>query len=483
MRRIKGLMAPSAVCGAGIDATGMSGPRKLYVKSFGCQMNVYDSHRMADLLASEGFTEAARVEDADLVILNTCHIREKAADKVYSELGRIRALKQAAARDGRRLTIAVAGCVAQAEGEEIIRRAPAVDLVVGPQNYHRLPGLLARAEREGAVVDTEFPVEDKFDLLKAPSRDAIRARGVSAFVTVQEGCDKFCTFCVVPYTRGAEMSRPVAKIIAEVARLADAGVREVTLIGQNVNAYHGEGPDGRPWTLGRLLARIAEVPGIARLRYTTSHPCDMDPSLIAAHRDLPGLMPYLHLPVQSGSDRILAAMNRRHRRTDYLDAVARMRDARPDIAFSSDFIVGFPGESEDDFRATLSLVDEVGYASAFSFKYSARPGTPAADMDDQNPDEVKTERLYRLQAAIDRQQAAFNRQCLGRTFNILFDKPGRHPGQIAGRSPYLQAVQVMAPQTMIGDVAAVRITQMSTNSLFGTLAGASAGAEPMPAEG
>ncbi|HET7252683.1 MAG TPA: tRNA (N6-isopentenyl adenosine(37)-C2)-methylthiotransferase MiaB, partial [Xanthobacteraceae bacterium] len=419
----------------------------------------------------------------DLIILNTCHIREQAADKVYSELGRIRALKQAAARDGRHLTIAVAGCVAQAEGEEIIRRAPAVDLVVGPQNYHRLPGLLARAERGGAVVDTEFPVEDKFDLLKAPSRDAIRARGVSAFVTVQEGCDKFCTFCVVPYTRGAEMSRPVAKIFAEVARLADAGVREVTLIGQNVNAYHGEGPDGRPWTLGRLLARIAEVPGIARLRYTTSHPCDMDASLIAAHRDLPGLMPYLHLPVQSGSDRILAAMNRRHRRTDYLDALARMRDARPDIAFSSDFIVGFPGESEDDFRATLSLVDEVGYASAFSFKYSARPGTPAADMDDQNPDEVKTERLYRLQAAIDRQQAAFNRQCLGRTFDILFDKPGRHPGQIAGRSPYLQAVQVMAPQTMIGDVAAVRITQMSTNSLFGTLAGASAGAEPMPAEG
>jgi tRNA-2-methylthio-N6-dimethylallyladenosine synthase len=483
MRRIKGLMAPSAVCGAGIDATGMNGPRKLYVKSFGCQMNVYDSHRMTDLLVSEGFTEAARVEDADLVILNTCHIREKAADKVYSELGRIRALKQAAARDGRHLTIAVAGCVAQAEGEEIIRRAPAVDLVVGPQNYHRLPGLLARAEREGAVVDTEFPIEDKFDLLKAPSRDAIRARGVSAFVTVQEGCDKFCTFCVVPYTRGAETSRPAAKIFAEVARLADAGVREVTLIGQNVNAYHGEGPDGRPWTLGRLLARIAEVPGIARLRYTTSHPCDMDPSLIAAHRDLPGLMPYLHLPVQSGSDRILAAMNRRHRRTDYLDAVARMRDARPDIAFSSDFIVGFPGESEDDFRATLSLVDEVGYASAFSFKYSARPGTPAADMDDQNPDEVKTERLYRLQAAIDRQQAAFNRQCLGRTFDILFDKPGRHPGQIAGRSPYLQAVQVMAPQTMIGDVSAVRITQMSTNSLFGTLAGASAGAEPMPAEG
>ena len=327
----------------------MNGPRKLYVKSFGCQMNVYDSHRMTDLLVPEGFTETTRVEDADLVILNTCHIREKAADKVYSELGRIRVLKQAAAQEGRRVTIAVAGCVAQAEGEEIIRRAPAVDLVVGPQNYHRLPGLLARAEREGAVVDTEFPVEDKFDQLTAPSREAIRARGISAFVTVQEGCDKFCTFCVVPYTRGAETSRPVAKIVAEVERLAGAGVRDVTLIGQNVNAYHGEGPDGRPWTLGRLLTRIAELPRIARLRYTTSHPCDMDASLIAAHRDLPSVMPYLHLPVQSGSDRILAAMNRRHTRADYLEAIARMRAARSHFAFSSDFIVGFPGETEDDF--------------------------------------------------------------------------------------------------------------------------------------
>jgi tRNA-2-methylthio-N6-dimethylallyladenosine synthase len=438
---------------------------------------------MTDLLVPEGFTETARVEDADLVILNTCHIREKAADKVYSELGRIRMLKQVAAEEGRRVTIAVAGCVAQAEGKEIIRRAPVVDLVVGPLNYHRLPGLLARAEREGAVVDTEFPVEDKFDLLKAPSREAIRTRGISAFVTVQEGCDKFCTFCVVPYTRGAETSRPVTKILAEVERLADAGVRDVTLIGQNVNAYHGEGPDGRPWTLGRLLARLAELPRIARLRYTTSHPCDMDASLIAAHRNLPSLMPYLHLPVQSGSDRILAAMNRRHTRADYLDAIARMRDARSDFAFSSDFIVGFPGESEDDFRATLSLVDEVHYASAFSFKYSARPGTPAAEMDDQIPDEVKTERLYRLQAAIDRHQAKFNAECVGRTFEILFDKPGRYPGQIVGRSPYLQPVQVMAPPTMIGDVATVRITQMSTNSLFGALVEAPAGAEPMLAEG
>ena len=448
----------------------MTRPRKLYVKSFGCQMNVYDSHRMADMLAPEGFAETAHPADADLVILNTCHIREKAAEKVYSELGRVSALKTAAARDGRRLTIAVAGCVAQAEGEEIIRRAPAVDLVFGPQSYHRLPQLLARAEREGAVVDTEFPVEDKFDLLKAPSREAIRARGVSAFVTVQEGCDKFCTFCVVPYTRGAEVSRPVSKILAEVERLTDAGVREITLIGQNVNAYHGEGADGTAWTLGRLLERIADLPGVARLRYTTSHPCDMDASLIAAHRDLPSLMPFLHLPVQSGSDRVLKRMNRRHSRAAYLETIARARAAQPKMAFSSDFIVGFPGESEDDFRATLSLVDEVGYASAFSFKYSPRPGTPAADAPDQIPDDVKSERLHRLQAAIDRQQAAFNARCRGRIFDVLFEKPGRYPGQIVGRSPYLQPVQVMAPRTMIGEIAPVTVTEVASNSLFGAFA-------------
>jgi tRNA-2-methylthio-N6-dimethylallyladenosine synthase len=463
--------------------TGMTRPRKLFVKSFGCQMNVYDSHRMADMLAPEGFAETSSVEDADLVILNTCHIREKAADKVYSELGRIRVLKQAAAQQGRKLTIAVAGCVAQAEGEEIIRRAPAVDLVVGPQSYHRLPQLLDRAEREGAVIDTEFPLEDKFDILRPPAREAIRARGVSAFVTVQEGCDKFCTFCVVPYTRGAEVSRPVMKIVVEVERLADAGVREVTLIGQNVNAYHGEGPDERPWTLGRLLERVAEVPGIARLRYTTSHPCDMEASLIAAHRELPSLMPYLHLPVQSGSDRILAAMNRRHTRADYLETIASMRAAQPNIAFSSDFIVGFPGESEEDFRATLALVDEVGYAGAFSFKYSPRPGTPAADMADQIADEVKAERLHRLQAAIDRHQAAFNARCRGRTFDVLFEKPGRHPGQIVGRSPYLQPVQVTGPSTMIGDIAAVTITEISANSLFGALMQTRSNAEPMLVEG
>ena len=454
----------------------MTGPRKLFVKSYGCQMNVYDSHRMADTLAPEGFVETTTPEDADLIILNTCHIREKAAEKVYSELGRMRVLKDAAAREGRRVTIAVAGCVAQAEGEEIVRRAPAVDLVVGPQSYHRLPQLLKRAEHgkaQGTQIDTEFPVEDKFGHLAAPSRAATRRRGVSAFITVQEGCDKFCTFCVVPYTRGAEVSRPVEKIVAEAARLADAGVREITLIGQNVNAYHGEDANGRPSSLGRLLHRLAEIPGIARLRYTTSHPRDMvrdsDDSLIAAHRDLPALMPQLHLPVQSGSDRVLAAMNRHHSRADYLAVIERLRQARPDLAFSSDFIVGFPGESEAEFHDTLRLVCEVGYASAFSFKYSPRPGTPAADME-QLAEEVKNERLQRLQKEIDRQQTAFMARCEGVTFDVLFERPGRHPGQIVGRSPYLQPVQVMAPASMIGQIAPVRVTEVGSNSLFGELA-------------
>src|SRR5205085_8354152 len=324
------------------------------------------------------------------------------------------------------MVIAVAGCVAQAEGREIIRRAGTVDLVVGPQSYHRLPALLERVAHGEAVVDTEFPIEDKFDALAAPSREATRARGVSAFVTVQEGCDKFCTFCVVPYTRGAELSRPVEKIVAEVGRLADAGVREITLIGQNVNAYHGEGADGRAWTLGALLHRVAEVEGIARLRYTTSHPCDIDDSLIAAHRDLPALMPHLHLPVQSRPDRILAAMNRRHTRADYLNGIARLVATQPTMAFSSDFIVGFPGESEQDFQVTLSLVDEVGYTSAYSFKYSARPGTPAAEIAEQVPEDVKSERLARLQAVIERYQDAFNARCVGRTFDVLFEKAGRY---------------------------------------------------------
>jgi tRNA-2-methylthio-N6-dimethylallyladenosine synthase len=446
--------------------------RKVYVKSYGCQMNVYDSHRMTDLLTREAYAEAATPEDADLIILNTCHIREKAAEKVYSELGRIRHLKRRAERAGRGLTVAVAGCIAQAEGEEIIRRAPLVDVVVGPQSYHRLPELLARAAAGEKAIDTEFPAEDKFAHLPESAASAIRSRGVTAFVTVQEGCDKFCTFCVVPYTRGAESSRPVAKIVAEVERLTAAGVREVILIGQNVNAWHGEDETGRPARLGDLLHRLAAVPGVARLRYTTSHPRDMDDGLVAAHRDLPVLMPQLHLPVQSGSDRILAAMNRRHGRADYLGVIARLRAARPDIAFTADFIVGFPGEMEEDFADTLRIVDEVGYAGAFSFKYSPRPGTPAATRDDQIEDGVKKERLARLQERIEHHQAAFNHAMVGRSFEVLFEKPGRLPGQLAGRSPYLQAVHVMAPSSLIGEIATVRISGVGANSLSGKLASA-----------
>ena len=446
----------------------MSEPRKLYIKSFGCQMNVYDSHRMADSLADD-YRETERPEDADLVVLNTCHIRERAAEKIYSELGRIKQLKSAAEKEGRRMLVAVAGCVAQAEGKEIIRRAPVVDLVIGPQSIHRLPDLVARASTGPAIIETEFPPEDKFDHLAPPSLLATRARGIAAFVTVQEGCDKFCTFCVVPYTRGREFSRPVAKIIDEIEHLASAGVAEVTLIGQNVNAYHGPGPDGRAWSLARLIERIAGKTEIARIRYMTSHPCDMRADLIAAHRDIPKLMPFLHLPIQSGSDQMLAAMNRRHGLSDYLGIIARARAARADIALSSDFIVGFPGETEADFRASLDLVEEAKFAQAFSFKYSARPGTPAAEMDGQIPDAVKSERLLRLQAAIERQRQAFNATLLGRTLDVLFEKPGRLPGQIVGRSPYLQPVQVMAPARRIGTLAPVAIAAIGTNSLFGEL--------------
>ena len=446
----------------------MTRPRKVHIKSFGCQMNVYDSHRMADTLAPAGYTETTSAGDADLVILNTCNIREKAVDKVYSEIGRINELKEAAAEQGRQMLIAVAGCVAQAEGKEIIRRTGAVDLVVGSQNYHRLPAMIARLQTGQSIVDTEFPVEAKFDALAPPARTAIAKRGVAAFVTVQEGCDKFCTFCVVPYTRGTEISRPVEKIAAEVERLAEAGVREVTLIGQNVNAYHGEGKDGRPATLAQLLRRLARVPGIVRLRYTTSHPCDMSDDLIAAHGDLPALMPYVHLPVQSGSDRILAAMGRKHTRRHYLDAIGALRATRADLAFSSDFIVGFPGETEADFRDTLSLVDEVGFAGAYSFAYSPRPGTPAAEME---PIAAATsaERLQRLQALITRQWRAFNAGFVGRTVEVLLEKPGRLPGQLVGKTPYLQTVQVMARPELIGSVLPVDITGTGTNTLFGNL--------------
>jgi tRNA-2-methylthio-N6-dimethylallyladenosine synthase len=460
----------------------MTKARTLYVKSFGCQMNVYDSRRMADTLAPHGYVETSAAENADLVILNTCHIREKAAEKVYSELGRMRRLKDAAAAENRRVLIAVAGCVAQAEGEEIVRRAPTVDLVFGPQSYHRLPGLLALAANGARAIDTEFSTDDKFVALAAPAAAATRARGACAFVTVQEGCDKFCTFCVVPYTRGAELSRPIDGIIAEIESLAEAGVREVTLIGQNVNAYHGMGPDGCVWSLASLLHRAGQVRGVERLRYTTSHPHDMDDDLIAAHRDLSKLMPQLHLPVQSGSDRILAAMNRRHTRADYLRIVERLRRACPAIALTSDFIVGFPGETDEDFAATLDLVAKVGFSGAFSFKYSPRPGTPGAEMAGQIDEAVKSERLGRLQQAIDDSQAKFNRSCLGCTFEVLFEREGRHAGQLVGRSPYLQPVQVTAPKTLIGEIAAVTITEISSNSLFGRLAErAAATAPPAPA--
>jgi tRNA-2-methylthio-N6-dimethylallyladenosine synthase len=430
-------------------------------------MNVYDSERMADILAAEGYSATEHAEDADLVLLNTCHIREKAAEKVYSEVGRLRLLKDAAQAAGRDMKIAVSGCVAQAEGEEILKRARAVDLVIGPQSYHRLPQLLQGGAR---AVETDFPAESKFDHMPEPGTRRAPSQ-VSAFLTVQEGCDKFCTFCVVPYTRGAELSRPVAKIVAEAERLAARGVRDVMLLGQNVNAYHGEASGGGTWPLAKLLERLSEIEGIARLRYTTSHPRDMSDDLIAAHRDLPKLMPYLHLPVQSGSDRVLAAMNRKHDRAFYLKLVERLRAARPDLALSGDFIVGFPGESDADFEETMRLVDEVGYAGAFSFKYSPRPGTPAAGLD-QVPEPVKTERLARLQALIEAQQQRFNAGMRSLTVDVLLEKPGKHPGQLVGKSPWLQAVQVDAPADRIGEIVPATIERIGTHSLFGVMADA-----------
>jgi tRNA-2-methylthio-N6-dimethylallyladenosine synthase len=443
--------------------------KRLYIKTYGCQMNVYDSARMAELLTPLGYEETARPEGADLVVLNTCHIREKAAEKVFSELGGLRRLKAARERRGDRMIIAVAGCVAQAEGAEILARAPFVDLVFGPQTYHRLPEMVARAATE-RVLDTSFPAEPKFDYLPESSAPA----GVSAFLTVQEGCDKFCTFCVVPYTRGAEYSRPARDIIAEARRLAAAGVREITLLGQNVNAYHGaaapNGPNGGgEWRLGDLIRALAEIPGLARLRYTTSHPRDVDQQLIAAHRDVPQLMPQLHLPVQSGSDQVLTAMNRRHTAVQYRDTVARLRRARPDLALSSDFIVGYPGESDKDFHATLDLVRDIGFAQAFSFKYSPRPGTPAANAADQIPEPVKAERLAVLQELLREQQRAFNQGCVGQILPVLFDKTGRHAGQLVGRSPYLQSVHADAPAQRIGDVVPVMIGGIEPNSLAGSL--------------
>jgi tRNA-2-methylthio-N6-dimethylallyladenosine synthase len=440
--------------------------RKVFVKTYGCQMNAYDSDRMTDALAKDGYVSTDVMEDADLVLLNTCHIREKAAEKVYSALGRLRDLKKKKASEGREMMIGVAGCVAQAEGDEILRRAPAVDLVIGPQTYHRLPEALKRVKRGERVLETDYAIEDKFEHLPAPDKAKTKARGVTAFLTVQEGCDKFCTFCVVPYTRGSEVSRPVAQIVSEAQRLVDGGVREITLLGQNVNAWHGTGPDGEKWGLGELLHRLAEIDGLARLRYTTSHPRDMEDSLIAAHRDLAQLMPYLHLPIQSGSNRILKAMNRRHTTAEYIALIARIKAARPDLALSGDFIVGFPGETDEDFEDTLRLVETVGYAQAFSFKYSTRPGTPGADLEDQVPEDVKAKRLERLQALLLKQQHAFAEQCIGKTIDLLLEKPGRMPGQLIGRSPWLQSVNVDAKSSQIGDIISVRITGTGPNSLF-----------------
>ena len=452
--------------------------KKVFIKTYGCQMNVYDSERMTDALAPAGYVATATAESADLILLNTCHIREKAAEKVYSELGRLRELKDAAALAGRDVMVGVTGCVAQAEGGEIVRRAPVVDLVVGPQSYQRLPDLIAEARAGRPVVETEFAVAEKFASLEGLSARRRAKSRVAAFLTVQEGCDKFCTFCVVPYTRGAEASRAVAPIVAEATRLASEGVRELTLLGQNVNAWHGDGPDGCPWGLGRLLFRLAEIPGIDRLRYTTSHPRDMDDELIAAHHDLDTLMPYLHLPVQSGSDSILAAMNRRHTRAGYLRLVERIRAARNDIALAGDFIVGFPGETEVDFAETLSLVEEAGIMGAFTFKYSPRPGTPAAKSEDQIAEEIKDERLYRLQARIDARQTAFMQSRIGTSAEVLFERGGRESGQIVGRSPWLMPVHVDAPESLIGAICRVVITAAGTNSLFATLASTSAGYAP-----
>jgi tRNA-2-methylthio-N6-dimethylallyladenosine synthase len=460
----------------------MTGQRKrVFIRTYGCQMNVYDSDRMADVLRPLGYALADAPDQADLVVLNTCHIREHASEKVYSELGRLRDIKneRRACGDGqnRDLTIAVAGCVAQAEGEEIVKRQPAVDIVVGPQAYHRLPELLAEAARKSAllrngkrlpgagVLDTDFPVESKFDHLPQPQG----VRVGSAFLSIQEGCDKFCTFCVVPYTRGAEYSRPVAAVLAEARQLVTAGAVELTLLGQNVNAYHGEAPDGSTWGLARLIREIAGIDGVARIRYTTSHPRDMDDDLIAAHGEVPQLMPYLHLPVQSGSDRILGAMNRRHGRDLFLDIVDRLRNARPDLALSSDFIVGFPGERDTDFDDTMRLIEQVGFASAFSFKYSRRPGTPGAALADQVPESVKSARLAALQALLGRQARDFNASKAGTTTPVLFSETGRKPGQILGKTAWLQSVYADGSPGLIGRIVDVHLTEGHSNSLAGRI--------------
>ncbi|MEX2518002.1 MAG: tRNA (N6-isopentenyl adenosine(37)-C2)-methylthiotransferase MiaB [Paracoccaceae bacterium] len=443
----------------------MAEPKKLFIKTYGCQMNVYDSERMAEAMAGAGYVETATAEGADMVLLNTCHIREKAAEKVYSELGRLKKLADRRRADGGEMLVGVAGCVAQAEGEEIFRRQKLVDLVVGPQALHRLPEMVARAKAGGGmVIDTDFPDDDKFAQPRAKSR-----RAPAAFLTVQEGCDKFCSFCVVPYTRGAEISRPAMRVLDEARELVARGVVEITLLGQNVNAWRGAGPEGGRWSLAQLIRALDAIEGLGRIRYTTSHPNDMDEDLIAAHGGVPALMPYLHLPVQAGSDRILKAMNRRHDADAYVRLIERIRAVRPDIAISGDFIVGFPGETEAEFEETMALVRSVNYAQAYSFRYSPRPGTPAAGMPQVDPD-VAAERLQRLQALLGEQQAAFQRACVGRILPVMIEKPGRQAGQMIGRSPYLQSVHLDADPTLVGRIVDVEIIDSGPNSLAGRLA-------------
>ncbi|WP_281700488.1 tRNA (N6-isopentenyl adenosine(37)-C2)-methylthiotransferase MiaB [Acetobacter malorum] len=458
--------APAVMTGLPSSSTA---PRGLHVITWGCQMNVYDSARMSDVLRPLGYQPVDTPDAADLIILNTCHIRDRAAEKVFSELGRLRKIKEAREAAGQPTIIAVAGCVAQAEGQEILARAPYVDIVLGPQTYHRLPEMVARAARAGgAVIETDFPAEQKFDFL--PDTAAPQTPGnLTAFLTIQEGCDKFCSFCVVPYTRGAEVSRSVTSVLAEARRMVESGVQDISLLGQNVNAYHGTGPDGEVWDLARLAYALATIPGLNRIRYATSHPRDMDDALIAAHRDLPELMPYLHLPVQSGSDKILRAMNRGHTADEYREIVRKLHAARPDLALSSDFIVGHPGETDEDFEATMQLVRDVTFAQAYSFKYSQRPGTPAAGAPLQVPEDVKDARLQALQALLREQQDAFNQSLVGQTVPVLFTSEGRKPGQISGRSPWLQPVHVTGSPDLIGREVPVRITERLTNSLNGIL--------------